>query len=377
MEIAVRANAKLAEGPRWDAATQRLLWVDIEGCELHVLESGEDRSIRLDTMVGAAAATTGGSVLVALADRLALVDLAGESVSTLIALPHGPGMRSNDGACDAAGRFWIGTMALGLTPGAAALYCYDGKLRRVLDGVTLSNGLGWTRDDTQMYYIDSTEQRVDIFDFELASGQLDRRRPFVSIDRSDGIPDGLTVDHEGGVWVALYGGSCVRRYDEGGRLDAVVEVPAENVTSCCFGGEDGRSLFVTTAAPDGNVYVTQPGVSGPSGARLSRGRDENGSVGRGRHERPVAGEHTDVIAWGRGLPADETLCQLRSSSSTMSVPLSTSIAITSPSCTTASGPPRAASGATCPTISPRVAPEKRPSVTRTTDSPMPLRPRMP
>ena len=173
-------------------------------------------------------------------------------------------MRSNDGACDAAGRFWIGTMALDLTPGAGALYCYDGKLRRVLDGVTLSNGLGWTRDDTQMYYIDSTEQRVDVFDFELASGQLDKRRPFVSIDRSDGIPDGLTVDHEGGVWVALYGGSCVRRYDERGRLDAVVEVPAENVTSCCFGGDDGRSLFVTTAAPDGNVYVTQPGVSGPS-----------------------------------------------------------------------------------------------------------------
>jgi sugar lactone lactonase YvrE len=92
---------------------------------------------------------------------------------------------------------------------------------------------------------------------------VDDRRPFVAIDESDGIPDGLTVDDEGGVWVALYGGSCIHRYDERGRLDAVLEVPAENVTSCCFGGDDGRSLFVTTAAPDGNVYVTQPGVSGP------------------------------------------------------------------------------------------------------------------
>jgi len=185
VEIAVRANAKLAEGPRWDAATRRLLWVDIEGCELHVLESGKDRAIRLDAMVGAAAPTTGGSGLVALADRLALVGLADESVRTLVTLPHGPALRSNDRACDAAGRFWIGTMALDLTPGAGALYRYDGS------------------------------------------------------------------------------GSCVHCYDERGRLDAVLEVPAENVTSCCFGGADGRSLFVTAAAPNGNVYVTQPGVSGP------------------------------------------------------------------------------------------------------------------
>ena len=263
MEIAVRANAKLAEGPRWDAAARRLLWVDIEGCELHVLESGEDRAIGLDAMVGAAAPTSSGAVLVALADRLALVDLADESVRTLVRLPHGPALRSNDGACDAAGRFWIGTMALDETPGAGALYRYDGTLQRVLDGVTLSNGIGWTRDDTRMYYIDSPVQRVDLFDFELASGRVDDRRPFVSIDESDGIPDGLTVDDEGGVWVALYGGSCVHRYDESGHLDAVLEVPAKNVTSCCFGGGDGRSLFVTTAAPDGNVYVTQPGVSGP------------------------------------------------------------------------------------------------------------------
>jgi sugar lactone lactonase YvrE len=263
VEVAVRANAKLAEGPRWDAAARRLLWVDIEGCKLHVVEGGEDRAIGLEAMVCAAAPTSGGAVLVALADRLVLVDLADESVRTLVRLPHGPALRSNDGACDAAGRFWIGTMALDQTPGAGALYRYDGTLQRVLDGVTLSNGIGWTRDDTQMYYIDSPVQRVDLFGFELASGRVDDRRPFVSIDERDGIPDGLTVDDEGGVWVALYGGSCVHRYDESGRLDAVLEVPAENVTSCCFGGDDGRSLFVTTAAPDGNVYVTQPGVSGP------------------------------------------------------------------------------------------------------------------
>jgi sugar lactone lactonase YvrE len=264
VEIAVHANARLAEGPCWDAATRRLLWVDIEGRELHVLDKGVDHAIRLESMVSAAVPTDGGAVLVALADRLALVDLADGAVTTLVPLPHGAALRANDGACDAAGRFWIGTMALDQTPGAGALYCYDGELlRRVLDGVTLSNGLGWARRDTRMYFIDSPEYRVDIFDFDVASGTLDERRPFVAIEKSDGIPDGLTVDDEGGVWVALYGGGCVRRYDERGGLDAVVEVPGENVTSCCFGGDDGRSLFVTTAAPDGNVYVTQPGVGGP------------------------------------------------------------------------------------------------------------------
>jgi sugar lactone lactonase YvrE len=263
VEVAVRANAKLAEGPRWDAAARRLLWVDIEGRKLHVLEGGEDRAMAFEAMVCAAAPTSGGAVLVALADRLALVDLADESVRTLVRLPQGPALRSNDGACDAAGRFWIGTMGLDQAPGAGALYRYDGSLERVLDEVTLSNGIGWTRDDARMYYIDSPLQRVDLFDFELASGRVENRRRFVSIDESDGIPDGLTVDDEGGIWVALYGGSCVHRYDESGHLDAVLEVPAENVTSCCFGGDDGRSLFVTTAAPDGNVYVTQPGVSGP------------------------------------------------------------------------------------------------------------------
>jgi sugar lactone lactonase YvrE len=264
VEIVVRANAKLAEGPRWDAPRRRLLWVDIEGCRLHIFESGEDRAIGLETMVGAAAPTSDGAVLVALADRLALVDLADESLQTLVGLPHGPTVRANDGACDAAGRFWIGTMGLDDTAGAGALYRYDGGFEPVLDGVTLSNGLGWTRDNTRMYYIDSPSYRVDVFDFDLAAGRVARRRPFVSIDESDGIPDGLTIDDEGGVWVALYGGSCLHRYDEWGRLDAVLDVPAKNVTSCCFGGDDGRSLFVTTGAPDGNVYVTQPGIGGPS-----------------------------------------------------------------------------------------------------------------
>jgi sugar lactone lactonase YvrE len=159
----------------------------------------------------------------------------------------------------------------------AALYRYsaDAGLERVLTGVTLSNGLGWTPDGTGMYYIDSLAYRVDLFDFDVATGAISARRPFASVDPADGIPDGLAVDDEGGVWVALFGGGALRRYDAGGRLADVLEVPAEQVTACCFGGDDGRSLYITTASIGlgaeerrrqplaGSVFVSDAGVSGP------------------------------------------------------------------------------------------------------------------
>ena len=180
MEVAIRAGALLGECPRWDTATGRLLWVDIEAHALHVFDpaSGEDRSILLDNRVGAAAPTTDGGVLVALADRLAVVDLDDESVSTLVEIPHGDGLRLNDGVCDPAGRFWVGSMALDYAPGRGALYRYSSEegLERVLEDVTLSNGLGWSPDGGTMYYVDSMAYRVDAFDFD-ATGAISERRP--------------------------------------------------------------------------------------------------------------------------------------------------------------------------------------------------------
>jgi sugar lactone lactonase YvrE len=165
-------------------------------------------------------------------------------------------------------------MALDERPGGGALYRYaDGVLDRVLDRVSLSNGIGWSPDGRTMYYVDSPERRVDAFDFDLAAGAIANRRVFVSLD--EGTPDGLTVDDEGGVWVALWAGWCVRRYMPDGALDAVVDLPAAKVTACCFGGDDGRTLYVTTASVDladeerrrqphaGCVFAAYPGVSGP------------------------------------------------------------------------------------------------------------------
>ena len=275
MDVAIHSKALLGEGPRWDAATERLLWVDIEAGELHLFDpaSGGDRAIPLGNRLGAAAPTQAGGVLVALADRLALVDLNDESVRTLVEIPHGEEMRLNDGVCDPAGRFWVGSMALDYAPGAGALYRYssDGGLDRVLGDVTISNGLGWSLDGGTMYYIDSMAYRVDAFDFDPSTGAISGRRPLIVIERGAGIPDGLAVDDDGGIWVALWGRGAIRRYAPDGKLDRVLAVPADNVTACCFGGDDGRLLYVTTASVEqrrqqplaGSVFVTDAGVSGP------------------------------------------------------------------------------------------------------------------
>jgi sugar lactone lactonase YvrE len=279
VEVAIRSGALLGESPRWDAGTGRLLWVDIEARAVHVFDpaAGADRSILLGNRVGAVAPMQPGKVLVALADRLAVLDLDDESVRTLAEIPHGPDVRLNDGACDPAGRFWVGSTALDFAPGAGALYRYSGAggLDRMLDDVTISNGLGWSADGATMYYVDSMAYRVDAFDYELSTGAISNRRPFAVIERGAGIPDGLAVDDEGGIWVALWGRAAIRRYAPDGELDRVLDVPAHNVTACCFGGDDGRSLYVTSASVDlseekrselpaaGSVFVTEAGVSGP------------------------------------------------------------------------------------------------------------------
>ena len=154
-------------------------------------------------------------------------------------------------------------------PELAALYRFDpdGSLTTVLEDVSLSNGLAWTADERRMYYVDSPTLRIDVLDYDNATGAVEHRRPFATIEAGAGVPDGLVLDDDGGVWVALYGGAQVRRYDPDGALDAVLAVPADNVTACWFGGADGRRLFVTTARspqPEGgSLFVAERGVTGP------------------------------------------------------------------------------------------------------------------
>ena len=158
-------------------------------------------------------------------------------------------VRMNDGGCDPQGRFYCGSMAYAMTPRAGTLYRLDPDLgvEQVLTGVTISNGLQWSRDGSTVYYSDTATGRVDAFDFDGATGTFSGRRPFVELDGARGAPDGLAIDEEDGLWVALWGGGAVHRYDARGRLSEVVELPVPKVTACTFGGVDGRTLYITTS----------------------------------------------------------------------------------------------------------------------------------
>ena len=176
-------------------------------------------------------------------------------------------VRMNDGACDPQGRFWAGTMAYDESPGAGALYRLelDGSCTTVLTGLTISNGIGWSPDGSTMYLNDSGTGCVDAFRFDGATGAISDRRTLVRSDQPGVVPDGLTVDEEGGIWVALWGGGAVNRYAPDGSLLASVELPVERPTSCAFGGPDRATLFITTAR---GSSTTPPWPANPTRASV-------------------------------------------------------------------------------------------------------------
>jgi sugar lactone lactonase YvrE len=244
----------LSEGPRWHEERQELLWVDILGRGFHratlTADGGPDRvsTMALDRHVGAVAPVTGGGYVLAAGQGFLFVDAAG-SVRELAQPEAGHiNVRMNDGVCDPQGRFWAGTMAYDESPGAGTLYRLelDGRCSTVLTGLTISNGIGWSPDGGTMYLSDSGTRLVEAFDFDGVTGAMDSRRPLVRVDQPGMAPDGLTVDEQGDIWVAMYGGWAVNRYGPDGSLRAIVQIPVAQATSCAFGGSDRCTLFVTT-----------------------------------------------------------------------------------------------------------------------------------
>jgi sugar lactone lactonase YvrE len=277
------------EGPTWDADRQELLWVDITAGQVRRASVGDDGALaeiavhRVGGTVGVVVPAAGGGWLLGAGPGITHLTEDGEP-RVLLELPgeggsaETGGTRMNDGGCDRAGRFFTGTMAFDERPGAGTLYRVDldGAVSVVLDGLTVSNGLGWSPDDRTVYLADSGPGVVWAFDYDLATGAFGRRRTLLEFDGDDGVADGLTADDEGCLWTALWGGGQVRRYSPDGELLAVVEVLTAHTTSCAFAGA-GRDLLVIStsqqglsveeraAQPDaGRLFTARPGLTGPA-----------------------------------------------------------------------------------------------------------------
>jgi sugar lactone lactonase YvrE len=274
------ARASLGEAPLWDAAGQVLVWVDILAGIVHVVDpSGATRARHtVGHAVGSAMPAAGGGWLLADAAGFSRLSPDGSTTPLLALLADRPDLRFNDAKCDPVGRAWAGTIEAQMAPGTGTLYRLDARPpnRRlvatpVLDGLTVSNGLGWSPDART----DSADRFLRGFDYEPGDGTMGAHRESIWLQGTAGKADGLCVDDEGCVWVGLWGGSAVHRYRPDGRLDTIVRVPASQVTSCAFGGPDGSVLFITTArvglAEDalhheplaGGLFAVEPGVTGP------------------------------------------------------------------------------------------------------------------
>jgi sugar lactone lactonase YvrE len=277
--LALDVRAELGEGPIWEARLNALVFVDIHERRVHVFEpaSGSHRVIQTDRMVSAVTPTVDGDWLAAADLGFVRIDPATGRISPIVDVePSGSRRRMNDGAVDPAGRFWAGSMSLDGLAGQGTLFRLDAGYAAtpMVTTVTTSNGPAWSPDGRLMYYADTRTRRVDVFDFDVATGTVSSRRRFAAFDDGPGRPDGLIVDAEGGVWVALWEGSAVHRYLPSGTLDRIVPMPVRCPTKCAFGGDDLRDLYITTArAPlsrdaretdtlSGGLFHIRPGVRG-------------------------------------------------------------------------------------------------------------------
>ena len=261
-----------AEGPVWSPSWGGLRYVDMFAGD--VLAVSDDNTV-IRRHVGAVAAALrpraqGGAVIAV--ERGFVLEEPDGSLRALPEIWDDETLRMNDGGCDPDGRFFCGSLAYGFAPGRGSMYRLDpdGSAAFVFGGATISNGLDWSPDGRLAYYNDTPTRRVDVFDYDPERG-FANRRPLVEIADGKGSPDGLTVDAEGCVWVALYAGSAVHRYRPDGKLDGVVELPVTQVTACTFGGDDLGTLFITTTRenlpPDtqpqaGAVFSCRPGAHG-------------------------------------------------------------------------------------------------------------------
>jgi len=252
-ELLLDARADLGEGPGWDASRGMLTWVDIHAGDLHLFHPQDkaDSLIRLGEPVGCVAPCQSGDFVIALRSGFATLHLPTQKLTHLFnPEPQLPGNRFNDGKCDPAGRFLAGTMDDAEKEASGSLYSFspDSTLKTLLTGIRISNGLTWSPGFQTFYHIDTPTRQITTFDYDLSTGNIANPRQVVLIPEELGWPDGMTSDMEGMLWVAMWGGAKLTRWNPAtGQLLEAIPVPALNVTACVFGGPDLTDLYITSA----------------------------------------------------------------------------------------------------------------------------------
>ena len=280
VKIACDTKAGVGEGAIWDYKYNRLLWIDTQGSVyIYTPSDGKNREIKLGKLVGTVVPYQQNVVIVALKDGIYELDLETEKL-TFICLPENPpieGNKYNDGKCDSKGRLWVGTMDINGNNGKGGFYVVNGngESQQVLKNVSISNGVCWSLDGQKLYYQDSPLRTVSSFDYNLNKGSISERDEVIRVPKGMGDPDGNTLDATGMIWMANWGGACISKWNpHTGQMLQKVDIPAYNVTSVAFGGENLEDLYITTASlympsdkeslyPDaGKLFVCKPGVKG-------------------------------------------------------------------------------------------------------------------
>lgn len=256
VEIASNQSCLLGEGPVWDEENNCIYWVDIIPGYLHrlLLTNNQHSVFTVGEMIGAVALRKGGGLLAAVQNGFAFIDFDARTLQH-VADPeaHLPGNRFNDGKCDPRSRFWAGTMPLNETEPAGNVYMVDTDLSvtHKIPGVTISNGMAWTEDASTFYYIDTPTRHLVAYDYDINTGNISNKRIAVSLHNETGYPDGMTIDRNGMLWIAFFGGWQVAQYNPhtGEKIQSIA-LPAANITCCTFGGPGFNDMYITSATKE-------------------------------------------------------------------------------------------------------------------------------
>lgn len=247
----LEARARLGEGPVWDSTHKLLYWVDIYNHRVNQFNPATGQNLFFDVkdVVGCIALAGANRLIMAQRHCLAYLNTKTEEITPIMEVEANMlSNRFNDGKCDPQGRFWFGSMSPGKPQASLYRFDRDGSLHIMETGLTISNGLGWSPDQKTFYLTDSEQQKIYAYDFNAVTGNISNRRVIVNLTGESFYPDGLTIDSKGNIWSAMWDGWCVIRFNPAGEEILRVQLPVKCPTNCTFGGEELKSLYITTAS---------------------------------------------------------------------------------------------------------------------------------